>query len=92
MSTGTGGPSDLSLLSEEKVEELRKRGEVYGLSAAEVKVADDAGMALPRYVGMRGVRSLDQFERVRDSEAERVKAEAEVRAERLREKARQAVS
>lgn len=49
-------------------------------------------MPVSRYLAMRSVRTLDEFNAVRAAEDERVRAEAEVRAERLRERAREAVS
>jgi hypothetical protein len=46
------------------------RGEPHGLTIAEVRAADEAGMPLSKYAGLRGVRTLEEYRRLRRRERE----------------------
>jgi len=69
---------DFDKLDDEEVEELRARGAAHGLSPAQVHAADRFGMDVRAYATFGGVRSVDDYARLRREEALRAEAERAV--------------
>ncbi len=73
-------------------EERAERGRPFGLSEREVDAADAGGMGLREYAGLRHVRTIADYDRLRAQLLAEKRAEEQAQLELAVEKAKRAAS